>query len=102
MNAIAAKRDRIGDLIGMFVNVHMDACFGEFRHHEFIELGYRPWLQSYTAFPAFTCHNLQDVPIEVEDDLQCPVFVIDGRSRETACIYIQGDMPGVIEPGRES
>jgi len=51
MNRIAAERNCIGDLGGMFVDLDLDASPAELRHHHFEEGGHRPRFQGQLALP---------------------------------------------------
>ena len=42
------------------------------------------------------------MPIEVKYELKRPMFIMDRRGREAARIHIKRNLPGMVEPGRES
>ena len=102
MNRIAAEGDCIRDLGGKLIDLDLDASPSELRHHDFEEAGHRPRFQGQMALPPLAGHNFQHVPIEVKHDLERPILVIDGRGRETARAHIERNMPGMVEPWRES
>ena len=89
MNSIAAEGNCIGGLGGMFVDRDLDASPAEFRNHDFEEVGHRPRFQGQLALPPLAAHNFRNMPVEVEHDLESAIFVIDGRLRKAARVYIE-------------
>src|SRR5262245_9450272 len=94
------KADRVGNLIGQFVDPHVNAELRKSAKKIGIEVGDAPRGEAYFCLSPIGRRSTQDVVQKIEIELEGPFAVRDGRRGQTSRPKVKNNVPGMIEPGR--
>jgi hypothetical protein len=101
VRAVVGKRHGAGNLVRHLVDAHVDAKLAQRHHHIGVELRDRHRPQRELADMAVAHAKPQQMVDEIELDGEIAPVAGDRRRAEPARGDVQGDVPGMVEPGRQ-